>query len=139
MKLNKLTLIAALAMGSLLTLGTALNAQDATNAPAATPPAGAPPAVRGRPNFEAIAKQLELTDDQKPKAKVVIDAQQKQMRELRGDTSLSQEDRRAKGKTIRDEATAKLKEILTPEQFAKYQKMTSGRRPAGPAPAATPQ
>ncbi len=135
MKLNKMTVIAVLALGSLLTLGTALNAQDATsNAPAATLPA-----VRGRPNFEAIAKQLELTDDQKPKAKAVIDAQQKQMRELRGDTSLSQEDRRAKGKTIRDEATAKLKEILTPEQFAKYQKMTSGRRPAAPAPAATPQ
>ncbi len=63
--------------------------------------------MRGRPNFEAISKQLELTDDQKPKVKAVMDDMQQKSRDLRQDTSLSQEDRRAKMKEIRDGATAK--------------------------------
>jgi hypothetical protein len=53
MKLNKMTVIAALALGSLLTCGTVTNAQDANNTPAATPPAAAPaatPAATPAPN-----------------------------------------------------------------------------------------
>ena len=44
-------------------------------------------------------------------------------------------------KTIREDMTAKMKEILTADQFAKWQKMMPGRRPGGGAgapPAATP-
>jgi Spy/CpxP family protein refolding chaperone len=144
MKLNKTTLIAALALGGLLTMGTALNAQvPTTNTPAATPPAGGPPARRGgaQLTIEQLTKALTLTDDQKPKVQAALDDQRKKMSELRQDASLSTEDRRTKMTAIRTDFTAKMKEILTADQFAQFQKMPQpGRRNAPPvaAPAATP-
>jgi hypothetical protein len=45
------------------------------------------------------------------------------MAKLREDTSLSQEDRRAKMRTIREEGDKKLKEILGAEKFEQWQKM----------------
>ena len=133
MKLTKTFALVALVAGNLLAGNTALQAQDNTN----TPPAGTPPGgsgMRGRPNFEAISKQLELTDDQKPKVKAVLEDLQKQSRELRQDTSLSQEDRHAKMKEIRDGASAKLKDILTADQFAKWQKIGQRQRPVATPP-----
>ena len=89
--------------------------------------------MRGRgPSLEQLSKALDLTDDQKPKVKVALDAQKQEMTDLRADTSLSQEDRRAKMKTIREEFTAKLKDILTPEQFEKWQKISQHMRRNGP-------
>jgi len=136
MKLNKTLALAALVAGSLFAGSVALQAQDNTN----TPPAGAPPGggMRGRPNFEMISKQLELTDDQKPLVKPIVEDMQKQASELRKDTSLTQEDRRAKMKEIRDGAAAKLKDILTPEQFAKWQKIGQRQRPPMVPPATPP-
>jgi len=134
MKLNKALLIAALAAGSLFTSGIPSQAQDNTN----TPPAGAPPGgLRPRPNFDMIAKQLELTDAQKPQVKAVLDDMQQKMRDLRADTTVEQADKRAKAKEIRDAATAKLKPILTADQLAKWEKMGQRQRPPG-APPTTP-
>ena len=137
MKLKKTLALAALVAGSLIAGSSALQAQDNTN----TPPAGAPPGggMRGRPNFEMISKQLDLTDDQKPKVKTVLEDMQKQMGDLRKDTSMAQEDRRAKMKEIHDGASAKLKDILTPEQFAKWEKMGQRQRPPMAPPATPPQ
>jgi Spy/CpxP family protein refolding chaperone len=53
------------------------------------------------------------------------------MKALREDTSLSQEDRRAKMKEIRDAMQAKIKEILTPEQYKKWEKHLRQNRKAG--------
>jgi len=123
-------MIAALVAGGMFAAA-AIQAQDSTN----TPPAGArPPGARGRMNFDAIATQLALTDDQKTKAKPVFDEMLQKMTDLRKDTTLEQTDRRAKMKEIRDNATTKLKDIFTPEQFDKWQKMQQGnRRPPGGA------
>jgi Spy/CpxP family protein refolding chaperone len=137
MKLNKTLMIAALVAGSVFAADVAVRAQDATN----TPPAGArPPGARSRPNFDNMAAQLALTDDQKTKAKPVIEEMQKKQAEVRNDSSLTDPtERRAKNKEIRDAATAKLKDILTPEQLAKWEKMGQGqRRPAGGAGAPPP-
>ena len=126
--MTKTLALAALVAGSLLA-GTALQAQDA---PKEKPPGG--PGMRGRPNMEQIAKDLNLTDDQKTKLKAAMEDQQAKMKALREDTSLSQEDRRAKMKEIRDAMQAKIKEILTPEQLAKWQEQMKqrGRPPGGP-------
>ena len=135
MKLNKTLMMAALIAGSLFTADVAVRAQIATN----SPPAGANrqggPAARGRMNFDAIAKRLALTDDQKTKAKPVFVEMMQKMRDLRQDSSLQPADRRAKVKEIRDAATVKLKDILTAEQLDKWQKMGPGNRrpPAGDA------
>jgi Spy/CpxP family protein refolding chaperone len=131
MKLTKTFALAAVVAGSLLA-GTALLAQDSTN----TPPAGAP-GLR-RPNAEQIAKQLDLSDDQKTKVKAALEEQQSKMKALREDASLSQEDKRAKAKELRESFIEKMKEILTPEQFEKWQKIMQHRtRPGagGPPPA----
>src|SRR5260221_10192991 len=107
MKSTKTMLIAALAVGALLTGNTVLRAQDSTNPPpAGAPPAGQrPPGMRGAPNLDMLAKQLELTDEQKTKIKPILEEQAKKIKDLRADISLSQEDRRAKMKAIRDEGT----------------------------------
>jgi Spy/CpxP family protein refolding chaperone len=135
MKFNKTIALAALVAGSLFAGNVALQAQDSTNTP---PPAAAPPGgMRARPSFDTLVKQLALTDDQKPKVKTVWDDLQQKQRELRADTTVAQADKRAKAKELRDAATAKLKDILTPEQLAKWEKIGPGMRqrmqPAAPA------
>ena len=148
MKSTKTMLIAALAAGALLACSSAL-AQDSTNTPPpGAPPAGGPPGggMRGRgPSLEQITKDLSLTDDQKPQVKAVLDDQMQKMSDLRKDpdfSSLSREDKMAKVKTIRDETATKLKDILTPDQFAKWQKASQGMRrngpPGGPGAGAPP-
>jgi hypothetical protein len=144
MKSMKTMLMAALAAGALLAGGSSLLAQDSTN----TPPAGGPPGggMRGRggPSLEQLTKALDLTDDQKPKVKAVLDEQMQKMTELHKDpdyAGLSREDKMAKGKTIRDATAAKMKEILTADQFAKYEKMgpgMRGNRPPGGGAGAPP-
>jgi len=133
--MTKTLALAALVAGSLLAGNTALQAQDNTNTPPASAPPGSP-GMRGRAmNFDAIAKQLDLTDDQKPKVKPIVEDMLQKMKDLHADTSVAQTDKRAKAKEIRDAATAQLKDILTAEQFAKWEKMGPGQRPH---PQATP-
>jgi Spy/CpxP family protein refolding chaperone len=129
-------MIALLAVSGLLALTPALLAAD-TN----TPPAGGPPGggMRGRggPSIEQLTTNLSLTADQIPKVKAVLDEQRQKMGEVFQNQDLSQEDRRAKMKEVRDEMTAKMKDILTPDQFEKWQKEQQNmrnRRPGGPPP-----
>ena len=133
MKLNKKLMMAALLAASVLAGSSALQAQDATtnNSPTTptTPPPGAP--VR-RGGFEMISKQLDLTDDQKPKVKPIWEDMQQQMREVRTDSTLANTEKRAKMKDIRDATTAKLKDILTADQLTKWEKMGPRRPPATP-------
>jgi protein CpxP len=145
MKSTKIMLIAALAAGALIACSSSLPAQDTTN----TAPAGG---MRGRmtgPTIEQLTTNLSLTADQIPKVTAVLDDQKKKMADLRADQSVQGQDRRTKMTEIRTDMTAKLKDILTDDQFTKYQKMTQrgGRRGGAgggngggtPPPAAPPQ
>jgi Spy/CpxP family protein refolding chaperone len=150
MKANKTMLITALAAGSLLVWSPALRAGD-TNKPPSAPPAGVPPAGQpSRTGFERMAEQLNLTADQKTNVKSIEDMQRQKMLDLSKDTSLSQEDRRAKRKAVTEDTALQMKAVLTPEQFDKWQKTLMGPRgfrsngpPAGAgstnAPAAPPK
>lgn len=144
MKLNKAFIAAALALGTLLAGGITSQAQDNnTNTPPAGGPGGGMRRGGGPMNFETLSKQLDLTDDQKPKVKPIIDDMMKQMADYRKDTpDASMTDRRAKMKEIRDGATTKLKDILTAEQLTKWQQLGNrrgaGGPPAGAPPAANP-
>jgi Spy/CpxP family protein refolding chaperone len=143
-------MIAMLAVGGLLALAPALIAADTNTPPASTPPAGGPPAG-GPPgggmrrggfgfNIEQLTTNLSLTADQIPKVQAVLDDQRKKMTDLMQQaSSLSQEDRRTQVQAIRADVTAKMKGILTDDQFAKYQKMRPGnRRPGGGGNGAPP-
>ena len=132
-------IVAALVAGSLLAWNVALRAAD-TNTPPAKPSAGAPapgqrpPGFRGGLSLDHLTQQLNLTDDQKAKVKPILEAREKKMAEFRGDTSLSQEDRRAKTQSIRAETTEQMKAVLTAEQFEKWQKLVAPRTRPGPPP-----
>ncbi len=139
MKTTKNTFVAALAVGALIACSSSLRAQDAAapaapaekNAPAGGPPAGERgPGMRGgRPD---IAKALDLTDDQKPKVEALMKASMEKRKALREDTSLSMDDKKAKAKAIQEDMAAQMKAVLTPEQFAKFEKMSQGMRRNGP-------
>lgn len=68
---------------------------------------------------DRMAKQLELTDAQKPKVKALLEDMNKKRQEL---SSLQGQERREKMTALRDEQEKKLKEILTKDQFSKYEK-----------------
>ena len=73
----------------------------------------------------------------KAKVKPILEARDQKMRDLRGDTGLTPEDRRAKMKALRDDMVTQMKAVLTPEQFDKWQKMSSAGmrdRRNGPPP-----
>jgi Spy/CpxP family protein refolding chaperone len=132
MKITKMTLIAALAVGGLLTISSSLLAQESTNTPpASAPPAGGPGGgMRGRgPTLEALTEQLTLTDEQKPKVKTVLDEQRTKMTDLRSETD--QDARRTKMQALRDETNTKMKAILTADQYAKWEKMGVNMRSRG--------
>jgi periplasmic protein CpxP/Spy len=140
MKSTKIMLVAALAASALLAGGSALRAQDATN----TPPAGEHgPGMKGHPD---LAKQLDLTDAQKPKVEAIRKSAMEKGRTLREDTSLTQEEKKAKAKAIREDMATQMKAVLTPEQFTKWQEMSkrgqhmhpSGAPESGKSPTAPP-
>jgi len=113
-----------LALGGLLACGAVAFAQDqAAPQPSTTQPGGK---KRGGLSIEQLTVQLKLTDEQKPKVEAILKDSQKKRQELRADTSLTQEERRAKSTAVMAESSKKLKEILTPEQFEKYQTLRPG-------------
>jgi hypothetical protein len=147
MKLKKTLIIAALLAGGVLVCDTTVRAQNAyTNLPAPNGPLGGGLRARVMPTVEQLTTNLNLTADQIPKVKAALDDQKQKLADLRADTSIQPLARRTKMQDIRTELTAKMKAILTEDQFVKYQKLVPGQRnrPAAPAiqitnaPAATP-
>src|SRR5689334_9690903 len=116
MKLSKLCVFtAACALASL----PISRAADADTKPAENKSA-APGRAAVRDRLQQISEELKLTDDQKEKLKPIFRDEAARLRELRNDKDLSREDRTAKVKAIRDDAAAKVKPILTPEQLEKW-------------------
>jgi Spy/CpxP family protein refolding chaperone len=114
MKYNRLGLIAAMALGSLVAFSNMASAQDAKEG-------------KGKRNMPSVQErvdryneELKLTDEQKPKVKAAIEEMDKKRAELR---DLPQDERREKARGLREEMNKKMKEILTADQYAKYEKM----------------
>jgi Spy/CpxP family protein refolding chaperone len=128
MKTTKHVWMAVLALGSLTAFSPLTQAADEKPA---TPPAGRGQGERGqmmRERVQRISEELKLTDQQKEKVRAVFQEEMEKGRAVREDTSLSQEDRRAKRQKIREDMTAKMKGILTAEQWEKWQKMREEQR-----------
>ena len=90
-----------------------------------------------------LVRKANLTSDQQTQIKPILANQQQQMMALRGDSSLSREDRMAKMKGIRDDSNTKIQAILNDSQKAKYaedqQKMQERmQQRGGGGPAAAP-
>jgi len=131
MKFNKTFAVMALVAGSFLADSTLQAQTTSTNKPpgAQSGPGGA---MTRRPNVDKMAKDLGLDEAQTTKFKAALEEQLKTARDLRSATNSTPEEKRAKAKAMRDATTAKVKAILTPEQFAKYEEMMPGLRRGGP-------
>jgi protein CpxP len=119
MKISKISM-AIIVATAVLAASPAVFAQADTN----TPAAGAqPPRAGGRGGMitiEAIDKAVTLTDAEKPKVKEALEEYTKAATEAR---NAEQADRRTKMTAAREALDKKLKEILTADQFTKYQAM----------------
>lgn len=84
---------------------------------------GQPPTVDQR--LQRMSQMLDLTGDQQEKIRPILESESTQMQQLRSDTSLSQEDRMAKMKQIREGSSSQINAVLTPDQQKKYAEMIS--------------
>jgi len=93
------------------------------------------PGGGNRPNLDRLAEELGLTADQKAKLGPIMKHQQEQMQALRKDESLSQEQRREKGRALREENQKAIAAVLTPEQAKKFAELRErGPRGGGERP-----
>jgi Spy/CpxP family protein refolding chaperone len=73
--------------------------------------------------LQQMAKQLNLTDEQKEKLKPILQEQGEAWRSVRDDTSLTPAQKKAKMKEIHEKYAPQVNGILTPEQQAKWKQM----------------
>lgn len=75
-----------------------------------------------------MTKALNLSDDQQTKVKSILQDQHDQMMSLKQNTSLSQDDRRAKFQQIHEATTQKIHDLLNDDQKAKFDQMQARHR-----------
>ncbi|GEM_PF-3751947 len=72
--------------------------------------------------------QLDLSADQKTKVDPIVAEDAKKLRALREDATLSADDKKAKESDVRKDTDAKLKAVLTDDQWKKYQELKSEKK-----------
>jgi protein CpxP len=70
-----------------------------------------------------LTKALSLTSDQQAKIKPMLEQEQTQMQAMHQDTSMSQQDKWAKAKSIREGTNDQIKSVLTADQQTKFTQM----------------
>lgn len=130
MKMPKISLLAALVAGALFALTPSLRAEDKPAKPERPerPEGGLRAGQRGD-MLKEMAEKLNLTADQKTKLQEAMKSQRENRKDLKDATP---EERRAAMKENREKMDAKIKEILTADQYAKWEKIRQENRPAGP-------
>jgi Spy/CpxP family protein refolding chaperone len=96
--------------------------------------------------LQRLDKALKLTDDQKGQIKPILEERQQKMQSLRSDTSLSEQDRRSKMRSIMEDSNSKIRGVLNDDQKKKFDEMQEhgrghmqGHQPGGGTPPAPPQ
>jgi periplasmic protein CpxP/Spy len=77
---------------------------------------------------QRLTKRLGLSDDQSSKIATILQNRQQQMEALRGDNSLSPQDRRAKMRSIQQDSDTQINGVLTPAQQTQYANMKQQMR-----------
>jgi protein CpxP len=121
-----LTLVAA----GLITMGASFSiAQDNMSNDQAAPQHGGhmhegmDPAKR----TAELTKKLNLTSDQQSKVQSILESQKSQMESLRQDSSMSQQDRRAKMMDIHTKSSDQIRAALNSDQQKKWDEMQAKR------------
>lgn len=90
---------------------------------------GGPHGPGGREHqIDMMTKRLNLSPDQVTQVKAIEAESMSQAKALRDDTSLSQEDRHSKMKSIHEAAQTKVRAVLNDEQKTKFDAMMAHRR-----------
>jgi periplasmic protein CpxP/Spy len=132
----------SIAIGLFLSAGLAIAQAPAPNQPQQPdaqqqPLAGenAPPMQGQRPHApnparvaHRLGRQLGLTPDQVAQIKPIIANRQQQMASLRADTTLTQQDRRAKARGIMQDSRNQIEALLNDTQKQQYEQMLANRR-----------
>jgi Spy/CpxP family protein refolding chaperone len=121
MKLNRLSLVAALVVAVLALCTRTASAQDEKEGKGKRGPSVEQQMTR-------LTEALSLTDEQKPKVKAVLEDSAKKRQEIFADTSTPRDQLREKMRPIMEEQDKKLKEIRKPDQYEKYEKMRDEMR-----------
>jgi len=87
---------------------------------------------RRKAQFEKMVAALELSEDQVTEMKSINKEYGDKMRTMRRDDTKSREDIRANMKTMRAAQHAEIKDILTAEQFVKYENYQAEQRAQRP-------
>ena len=74
-------------------------------------------------HVKMVSEKLGLSEDQQAKAKAVLVEQQQQAAAIRNDSSLSQDEKREKMRSLRDATHAKIREMLNDDQKQKFDQM----------------
>jgi periplasmic protein CpxP/Spy len=122
--------IFSLALSTLFGLGIAMAAPQSQDQSA--PPQNNQSTERHRPDpqhqLQTLTKRLNLTADQQKQILPILTDRQQQMESIRSDSSLSQKDRFAKIRSVREDSDSKIKAVLTDDQKQTYDKMQQQMR-----------
>jgi Spy/CpxP family protein refolding chaperone len=91
--------------------------------------------------LKRMTEQLTLGEDQQKRVKLILDKNAQKMREIRANTNLTAQEFGVKAREVRAANDKQIKEILTAEQYQKWQKIlaeSGTRRRSEPPPGATP-
>jgi Spy/CpxP family protein refolding chaperone len=102
--------------------------QEAGGTPQTAQPAR-PARGRVERQLQKMSKSLNLTDEQVAKIRPILQERNKQLEDLRAQSSLPQGEARSKATAIRKSARQQIDQILTPEQREKQKAMRRGTRP----------
>lgn len=75
-----------------------------------------------------LTKRLGLSDDQSSKLLTILQNRQQQMEAIRGDSSLSQQDRHSKMRSLQQDSDSQINAVLTPAQQTQYANMKQMQR-----------
>jgi periplasmic protein CpxP/Spy len=126
---KSIRLTAILFAALLLTYCSSIRAQDSSNqqpnSQGQSQMGGGKGMRHGGPErrLEFLSQQLNLTDDQKSKLKPILEDESKQMKTVWDDASLSEDQKHAKMKDIRESTRPQIEAILTPDQKQKFEQL----------------
>ena len=126
--MRKLSLIAAMALGGLVACSTLVTAQDASSTPEKK---GGKRGMSPEQMMVRYTEQLSLTDEQKPKVKTVLEDTMKKRREIRKESGQDRQQMGEKMRPVMEAQNKKMKEILTADQYKKYQEMNEKMKKGG--------
>jgi Spy/CpxP family protein refolding chaperone len=83
--------------------------------------------TQARERVEKAKQEWNITDEQKAKLKATFQPQLEKFRELRQNQSLTPQEKMEKLKAMRKELAPQIKEVLTPDQYEKWEKARAQR------------